>query len=159
MKKLLVIGGVIVAIFALIIVLNNQSNKEKLKDNPYGTKQLKQSTIDLLGNKNYSNIILPDDLYAKVTSGESVTAYFFHPECQFCQQMTPMLMPIAKEKGIHVYQFNMQEFEKEAQPYGITSWPTLIHYEDGKEVARSEGLPKENPEEHIRAFFDAYGEQ
>lgn len=155
MKKLLIIGGVIVAIFALIIVLNNQANKEKLKDNPYGTKQLKQATIDLLGNENYSNIVLPDDLYEKVSSGESVTAYFFSPECPYCMQMTPILMPIAKEKGIHVYQYNMLEFPNESQPYGITQWPTLIHYEDGKEVARSVGLPK-NPEEDIRAFFDEY---
>ncbi|MCG7345615.1 thioredoxin family protein [Sporosarcina sp. ACRSL] len=158
MKKLLIIGGVIVAIFALIIVLNNQSNKEKLKDNPYGTNDLSQATIDLLGNENYSNIVLPDELYEKVTSGEDVTAYFFHPECQYCQQMTPILMPIAKEKGIHVYQYNMMEFPNESQPYGITSWPALIHYKDGKEVARSVGLPQ-NPEEDIRTFFDAYNEQ
>lgn len=157
MKKLLIIGGVIVAIFALIIVLNNQANKEKLKDNPYGTKNLKQPTIDLLGNENYSNIVLPDELYEKVTSGESVTAYFFSPECPYCMEMTPILMPIAKEKGIHVYQYNMLEFPNESQPYGITSWPTLIHYEDGKEVSRSVGL-LDNPED-IRAFFDAYDEK
>jgi len=70
-------------------------------------------------------------------------------------EMTPILMPIAKEKGIHVYQYNMLEFQNESQPYGITSWPTLIHYEDGKEVSRSVGLPQ-NPEEDIRAFFDEY---
>jgi len=155
LKKLLIIGGVIVAIFALIVVLNNQGNKAKLKDNPYGTKKLKQSTIDLLGNKNYSNIVLPDELYEKISSGESVTAYFFSPECPYCMEMTPILMPIAKEKGIHVYQYNMLEFQNESQPYGITSWPTLIHYEDGKEVSRSVGLPQ-NPEEDIRAFFDEY---
>lgn len=158
MKKLLIIGGVIVAIFALIIVLNSQANKEKLKDNPYGTKNLKQPTIDLLGNENYSNIVLPDELYEKISSGESVTAYFFHPECQYCQQMTPILMPIAKEKGIHVYQFNMLEFGNESQPYGITSWPALIHYEDGKEVSRIVGLPV-NPEEDINAFFDEYDKE
>lgn len=158
MKKLLIIGGVIIAIFALIVVLNNQSNEVKLKDNPYGTKDLKQSTIGLLGNENYQNIILPDALYEKVTSGESITAYFFSPECQYCMQMTPILMPIAKENGIHVYQYNMLEFEQEAQPYGITSWPTLIHYEDGKEVSRSVGLPK-NPNEDIQTFFDNYDEE
>lgn len=156
MKKLLIIGGVIIAIFALIIVLNNQANKEKLKDNPYGTKKLKQATIDLLGNENYSNIVMPDELYEKVSSGESVTAYFFSPECPYCMEMTPILMPIAKEKGIHVYQYNMLEFEQESQPYGITSWPTLIHYKDGKEVARSVGLPPEPVDENIRAFFDEY---
>lgn len=155
MKKLLIIGGVIVAIFVLIVVLTNQSNKEKLKDNPYGTDNLSKSTIALIGNENYNNIVLPEDLYDKVSSGESVTAYFFSPECQYCQQMTPILMPLAKEEGIHIYQFNMLEFGKEAQPYGVKSWPTLIHYEDGKEVGRMSGLPN-NPEEDIKAFFDRY---
>ncbi|MEZ7171619.1 thioredoxin family protein [Sporosarcina sp. OR05] len=158
MKKLLIIGGIIVVIFGLIIFLNNQSNETKLKDNPYGKEDLEQSTIGLLGNENYSNIVLPDELYEKVKSGESVTAYFFSPECPYCMEMTPILMPIAEKNDIHVYQYNMLEFKNEAQPYGITSWPALIHYKDGKEVARSVGLPK-NPEQDIQAFFDAYDEE
>ena len=59
MKKLLIIGGVIVAVFILIVVLSNKSNKTKLKDNPYGTDKLSKSTIDLIGNENYNNIVLP----------------------------------------------------------------------------------------------------
>ena len=69
MKKLLIIGGIIVAVFALLIVLNNASNKSKLADNPYGTDNLKQETIDQLDDENYQNIILPDDLQKKVESG------------------------------------------------------------------------------------------
>lgn len=158
MKKLLVIGGIIIIIFGLIVFLNLQANETKLQDNPYGTKDLKQSTIDLIGDENYSKIVMPDDLYEKVSSGESVTAYFFSPECQYCMKMTPILMPIAKENDIHVYQYNMLEFSQESQPYGITSWPALVHYKDGKEVARSVGLP-ENPKEDIQAFFDKYDEK
>ena len=155
MKKLLIIGGVIIAIFVLIVVLNNQSNKQKLKDNPYGNKELQASTINLLGNKNYSNIVLPDELMEKIESGEPVTAYFFSPDCPYCMKMTPILMPIAKDKGIHVYQYNLLEFKKEAAPYGITGWPALIQYEDGKEVGRIVGLPEE-PEEAINEFFKEY---
>lgn len=158
MKKLLLIGGIIIVIFGLIVFLNKQSNETKLKDNPYGTKDLKQSTIGLIGDKNYNNIVMPEDLYEKVSSGEEVTAYFFSPECQYCMKMTPILMPIAEKNEIQVYQYNMLEFSKEAQPYGITSWPTLIHYKDGKEVARSVGLP-ESPKEDIQAFFDKYDEE
>ncbi|QTD42864.1 thioredoxin family protein [Sporosarcina sp. Te-1] len=156
MKKLLIIGGVVIALFVLIIVLTNLSNKTKLKDNPYGSKELEQSTIDLLGNKNYSNIVLPEDLMEKIKSGEPVTAYFFSPDCPYCMKMTPMLMPIAKEKGIHVYQYNMLEYKQEAAPYGITGWPALIQYEDGKEVGRMVGLPPEKPEEAIKEFFKEY---
>lgn len=159
MKKLLVIGGVIIAIFALIVVLSNQSDKEKMKDNPYGKDDLEKSTIALLGNENYNSIVLPDELYEKVSSGEPVTAYFFHPECQYCMAMTPILMPIAKEEGIEVNQFNMLEFGNESQPYGITSWPALVYYKDGKEVQRIVGLPEDDPEAAIREFFEAYDKE
>jgi len=157
MKKLLLIGGVILALFVLIVVLTNQSNEAKLKESPYGTKELTKPTIDLIGNKNYSNIIMPDELMEKVKTGDPVTAYFFSPECQFCMKMTPILMPIAKEKGIHVYQYNMLEFEKEAVPFGIESWPTLVQYKDGKEIGRMSGLPNQQPEESIKKFLEEYG--
>jgi len=153
LKKLLIIGGVIVAVFILIIVLSNKADETKLKDNPYGTDKLSKSTIDLIGNENYNNIVLPDTLFKKIEDGESVTAYYFHPECQYCMQMTPILMPIATEMDVNVQQFNMMEFGSQAAAYGIESWPTLVQYEDGKEVGRMVGA---QPEENIRAFFTEF---
>ena len=153
MKKLFVIGGVIVAIFILIIVLSNKANETKLKDNPYGTDKLEQSTLNLIGNENYSNIIMPDELAKKIKAGESVTAYFFSPECSYCLEMTPTLMPLAKQMDVTVYQYNLLEFKNQAAPYGIKSTPTLVHYKDGQEVGRMVGA---QPEANIRAFFDEF---
>ncbi|MFS0577254.1 thioredoxin family protein [Sporosarcina sp. 179-K 3D1 HS] len=154
MKKLLLIGGVVIAIFILIVVLSNKSNEVKLKDNPYGTDQLDKSTIALIGNENYKNIIMPEDLFEKVDSGEPVTAYFFSPECQYCMEMTPRMMPIADEMDVHVYQYNMLEFYDAAKErYGIESWPTLVHFRDGKEVGRMSGA---QPDENIRMFFNEF---
>lgn len=156
MKKLLLIGGVIIAIFILVVVLSKKSDEAKLKDNPYGTEMLEQPTIDLIGNKNYSNIVLPDALFKKIDSGESVTAYYFHPECQFCMQMTPVMMPIAKEMGVNVLQYNMLEFGDKVNKntkYDIQNWPALVHYENGKEVGRMVGA---QPEENIRKFFNEF---
>ena len=156
MKKLLIIGGAIVAAFILIVVLSNQSDKTKLKDNPYGTDKLSKPTIALIGNENYDNIVLPDVLNEKITSGESVTAYYFHPECQFCMAMTPVMMPIAKEMGVDVLQYNMMEFP---HPEDVISWPTLVHYKDGKEVGRIAGYDDRKPEEsekRIREFFKVF---
>ena len=150
MKKLLIIGGAIVAVFILIAVLSNQSNKAKLKDNPYGTDKLSQLTIGLIGNENYNNIVQPDVLNKKINSGKSVTAYYFSPDCQYCMAMTPVLMPIAKEMGVDVLQYNMMEFP---HPDDVKSWPTLVHYKDGKEVGRMAG---EQPAENIRAFFTEF---
>lgn len=153
MKKLLIIGGVIVAVFILIIVLSNKADETKMKDNPYGTKNLSQPTKDLIGNENYSNIVLPDALFEKIEAGESVTAYYFHPTCQYCMQMTPVMMPIAKEMDVNVLQYNMMEFAPQAAAYGIDQWPALVHYKEGKEVGRMLGA---QPEENIRAFFNEF---
>jgi thioredoxin 1 len=150
MKKLLIIGGIIIAVFALIIVLNNVSNDKKLADNPYGTNELKQETIDQLDDENYQNIILPDDLQEKVDSGEPVTAYFFSPTCPHCKAMTPVLMPVAEEMDADIVQYNVYEFEQGWEDYKIEATPTLIHFEDGKEVARMVG---NQPEENIKTFL------
>lgn len=151
MKKLAIVGGVIVLLFAAIIVLTNMKNSEKLKDNPYGTDNLKQSTIDLLDDKNYQNIILPDALAKKIESGEGVVGYFFSPECSHCKNYTPKLMPIADELDIQVNQFNILEFESGWATYQISATPTLIYFENGEEVARLEG---DAPDETTRDFFN-----
>ena len=151
MKKLAIVGAVIVLLFAAIIVLTNLKNSEKLKDNPYGTDNLKQSTIDLLDDKNYQNIILPDALAKKIESGEGVVGYFFSPECSHCKNYTPKLMPIADELDIQVNQFNILEFESGWATYQISATPTLIYFENGEEVARLEG---DAPDETTRDFFN-----
>lgn len=154
MKKLLAIGGIIVVIFILIIVLNNKSNETKLTDNPYGKENLQQVTIDLLGNKNYQNIATPDEIFKKIESGDPTTVYYFSPDCQYCMEMTPRLMPIAEDKDVHVYQYNMLEFSDQMKSeYDITGWPALVHYKDGKEQGRIVGA---HPNDQIEAFFDEF---
>lgn len=151
MKKLLIFGGVIIAIFALIIVLNTMSNDKKLADNKYKTNDLKQETIDQLDDENYQNIILPDELKSNIESGEPVTAYFFSPICEHCRAMTPVLMPIVSDMGVDLVQYNIYEFEQGWNDYKIEATPTIIHFEDGKEVARMVG---NQPEQNIKTFLD-----
>ena len=151
MKKLLIFGGVIVVLFVALIALTNMSNSSKLENNPYGTDNLKQSTIDLLTDENYQNIILPDALATKIASGEPTVAYMFSPECSYCKQLTPKLMPIAAELDIQVDQLNVLEFGKAFETYGFKATPTLIYFEDGKEVNRFTG---DTDEATIRQFFN-----
>lgn len=139
MKKLGIIGAVVVVLFIVIILLTNLANQDKLKDNPYGTDNLRQSTIDLLENENYQNIILPEALEEKIASGEPVVAYMFSPECPHCMKMTPALMPIADEVGVHIDQLNILEYDKGWDEYNIEYTPTLIYFKDGKEVSRIVG--------------------
>lgn len=151
MKKLAIFGGIIVAAFVLIIILTNMSNSEKLANNPYDTDNLEQSTIDLLDDENYQNIILPDALTEKIQSGEPTTVYFFSPECQYCKEMTPVLMPLAKQEDVEIVQYNVLEYEQAWQDFAIEATPTLIHFENGQEEMRAVGAL---PEDQILRFFD-----
>ncbi|MET3576491.1 thioredoxin family protein [Bhargavaea ullalensis] len=153
MKKLFIIGGAVIVLLALLVFVNNQSNKPKLADSPYGDKQLKQSTIDQLDDPNYQNIILPDELEKRIDSGDPVTVYFFSPECSHCQEMTPRLVPIAKDMKADVVKYNVLEFEQGWNQYQIEGTPTLAHFEDGKEVDRIVGSQSD---EAIRAFLEQY---
>lgn len=151
MKKLGIIGGVIVVLFILIIVLTNLSNNSKLKDNPYGTLDLKQETIDQLDDENYQDIILPDALAEKIASGEPTVAYFFSPICVHCQHFTPKLMPIADDMDVQIDQLNVYEFEDAWDTYNIEYTPTLVYFKDGIEVARFVG---DIEEDEVRNFFE-----
>jgi thioredoxin-related protein len=52
--------------------------------------------------------------------------------------------------GVDLKKMNLLEFDKQ-QHYDIEGTPTIIHYENGKEVARIVG---EHPEEDFQVFFD-----
>ena len=154
MKKLGIIGAAVVLLFAAIIVLTNMSNSDKMKDNPYDTDNLQQSTIDLLDDENYQNIILPDDLQAKIESGEGVFAYMFSPECGHCMNFTPKLMNVAEQEDIQIDQLNVLEYQNAWTTYQIEYTPTLIYFENGEEVTRIVG---DNDEETVRQFFAGVG--
>ena len=147
-----IIGGVIVVLFIAIIFLNNLSNKDKMADNPYDKDNLDQSTIDLIGDENYSNIILPDDLSKKVESGDTTYAYCFSPLCQYGKNFTPKLMPVANEYDIRIDQMNVLEYQEEMAKYEVTQTPTLVVFKDGEEVTRLVG---DHTESNVRAFFDS----
>lgn len=151
MKKLLIFGGIIIAVFVLIFILNSQKNKDALANNPYDTDNLKQSTIDLIDDPNYQNIIIPEDLEKKIATGKPVTAYFFSPECGYCKEMTPRLSPLAEKNDIEIVKYNVLEYEKGWNDYLIQATPTMIYFEDGKEVVRVEGAISN---EQIQEFFD-----
>ena len=153
MKKLGILGAVVVVLFAAIIILTNLANKDKLENNPYDTDNLNQSTIDLLEDENYQNIILPDDLQEKIESGQPVVAYIFSPECPHCKKMTPALMPIAEEVGVQIDQYNVLEYTQGWDVYNVEATPTLIYFENGKEVDRLVG-DYSSDKEAIYAFLE-----
>ncbi|WP_102694034.1 thioredoxin family protein [Rummeliibacillus pycnus] len=149
---LLIIGFIIVAAFVALYFITSKSNEDKLAHNPYGKKNLEQSTIDILNDKNYQNIILPDELQKKISSGKPTMVYFFQSDCPHCKKITPILMPLAKDMGVHIDQFNLLEFKQGWDQYTIEGTPTLVYYKDGKEQLRVVG---EQTADTFKKFFEA----
>lgn len=150
---LIIIGSIVILFIALYFVIDYKNNQALEGENPYGTDDLDQATIDQLNNPLYRNQILPDELSEAIESGEAVTVYFYSPTCVYCQQTTPYLVPLAEDMGVDLKKFNLLEFHEEGAPYRILSTPTVIHYENGEEVARLDG---QRPENEYESFFEEY---
>src|SRR5690606_9607829 len=70
------------------------------KDNPlYGkpNNELNSATRELLNDKNYQNIILPEQLDQKIANKEDFFAYMFSASCHFCKETTPQIIPVVDE--------------------------------------------------------------
>ena len=153
-NKMMIIIGAILILFGLLFFVTNYKNDQALEsvDNPYDKDTLKQETIDLLDDPLYQNIIVPDELDEKLAAEETMTVYYFSPTCTYCQQTTPILVPLTEELGIDMVKLNLLEYDK-MDYYHIEGTPTVIHYEDGEEVGRISGY---HEEEAFQAFFDEY---
>lgn len=153
-NKMLIIIIAIVVLFGGLIFVTTYKNKQAIdgEENPYGKEKLNQETIDSLDDPLYQNIIQPDELEEKIDAGEAMTVYFFSPACVHCQRTTPVLVPLAEDNDIDVVQMNLMEFDEQSH-YEIEGTPTLVHFDDGEEVARIVG---EQSEEDFQEFFDSY---
>ncbi|HEX6593610.1 MAG TPA: thioredoxin family protein [Bacillota bacterium] len=146
-KKMLTIVVVVLLLFVALFFVVDYKNKQAIEDNEYGKASLKQETIDQMDDPLYDNQITPEDLNATIDSGKAVTVYFYSPTCVYCQRTTPVLVPLTERLEIDMKKLNLLEFEDE---WGIESTPTLVHYEDGEEVARIVG---EQEEEEFEQFL------
>ncbi|HLR24123.1 MAG TPA: thioredoxin family protein [Pseudogracilibacillus sp.] len=154
-NKMVIIIVAVVVLFGGLFFVTNYKNKKVVdgSDNPYGKDKLNQQTIDSLDDPLYQNIIQPNDLEERIESGESTTVYFFSPDCVHCQRTTPVLVPLAEDNDIDLVQMNLMEFEDEKAEYDIEGTPTMVHFDNGNEVARIVG---EHPEDEFQSFFDEY---
>lgn len=153
-RMVFILGAIILLFLALYLVVDYK-NKQTIEKagNPYGKERLKQETIDQLDDPLYQNQIIPDDLAEKLSNEEDVVVYFYSPVCSFCLETTPILVPLAEELNIDMKKLNLYEFPEEKDTYNITGTPTLIYYQDGKEVDRVIGA---EPKEVFQNFFETY---
>ena len=81
-----------------------------------------------------------------IQSTGKILVDFWAPWCRPCRMQTPILEAIAAsgETNTRIVKLNTDENGPIAQKYGIMSIPTLILFENGKEIARFEGVQPEN---------------
>ncbi|MBB6454688.1 thiol-disulfide isomerase/thioredoxin [Salirhabdus euzebyi] len=131
MKKIIIFSAIIIVLFgALIAVVQYQ----KAQEPDY-----------------YQNQITPSELEETLSAGESATIYFYSPECQYCLETTPVLVPLAEEMGVNVQLLNVLEYGGAWDEYALEGTPTLIHFENGEEEGRVQGS---QPKENFESFFN-----
>src|SRR5699024_1975189 len=110
-NKMLLIIGTIVVLFVALVSVVNYKNKQAVEshDHPYGQEKTAPATRAQLDDPNYDNQLLPDELAAKLEHGEDTTVYYSDPACPHCLEMTPVLVPLAKDMGADVKKFNLLE--------------------------------------------------
>lgn len=147
MKKFSIYLSIIILLFVALYAfdyLSQRAQNSAIAEDAqrlYNTKpdKLRDSTKKQLTDENYQSIILPDQLAERLDNKETLFVYFFSPECSFCVETTPKLMPLANQLGIEVHQYNILEFTQGWNDYNIQSTPTLVYFEDGKEADRIVG--------------------
>lgn len=156
-NKMLMILAVVIVLFGGLYFLVDYKNKQTVESsgNPYGKEKLHQETIDQLDDPLYQNQITPDELENKLDDKEDLTVYYYSPICVYCQQTTPELVPLAEDLGVDLKKVNLLEFGTNSfkKAYNITGTPTLVHYKDGKEIDRVNGLQDKSL---FKAFFEEY---
>ncbi|WP_214775698.1 thioredoxin family protein [Exiguobacterium sp. s37] len=93
------------------------------------------------------NAVTADELQQQLDQDGEVVAYFWQTGCEYCEQVKPYVEPLIEEYdavSINLADHNVWT------TYGIEGTPTIIRFEDGKEVGRIEGAVSE---QQYETFF------
>ncbi|MEI6884881.1 MAG: thioredoxin [Bacteroidota bacterium] len=131
---------IVLAVLAILIVLFIVNTRQRMKS----LKDVKDSEkIKILTDQNFQN---------KIKTG-TVLVDFWAAWCMPCKLMVPVLNEVAEETGekVTIAKVNVDEQKLTAARFGIRSIPTMILFQNGKEVKRIVGV---KTKEYLLKEFD-----
>jgi len=96
--------------------------------------------------------LLTEDNFAEGVASGLTLVDFYADWCGPCRMLTPVLEDVAKEvagKAL-IAKIDIDQAQKTASSYQVTSIPTLVLFKDGNEVGRLVGL---RDKETIKEFI------
>jgi thioredoxin 1 len=125
MTTVLILAGAAIVLFLTFLIYNYY----KMKNTPEAKTSKK---ILQVNNKNFKHL----------TRTGTVLIDFWASWCAPCKLMTPILNEIAEKEdnGVIVGKVNVDQNRVLAKKYKIRSIPTMIVFQDGREVSRLVGV-------------------
>ncbi len=81
-----------------------------------------------------------EDTFEKEIEGKKVLVDFFATWCGPCKMLSVVIDKFAKEEQIEILKIDIDQAENLSNTYKIYSVPTLIIFDNGKEVKRTSGF-------------------
>ncbi|WP_413364338.1 thioredoxin family protein [Lysinibacillus sp. 3P01SB] len=122
------LGVIITTLFILLVVFDSKKKTEEL-DNEITVEELQNG---LLENEDYF-------------------VYFYQTDCLACKKTSPIVIPMTKKMNIDLKKINLQKDTTGWKEFKIKGTPTIIYFENGKEVDR---IFAKKPEETFRQWFE-----
>ncbi|GAA3722669.1 hypothetical protein GCM10022378_10890 [Salinicoccus jeotgali] len=143
-----IVALIIVAFVGIFIFMNSASNDpDKISDSGYypytdlEPEELEGATIDKLDDENYHFNKTFDETKKIIEEEDNAFVYLWSPTCVHCIAATPFLADAFEQTDAEVTQLNVLEYDAAWSEFEIEGTPTLIYFEDGKEVDRLYGNP------------------
>ncbi|PRT26222.1 thioredoxin family protein [Bacillus cereus] len=146
MKKMLIFGGIIIALFVAIFAVTQMEEKNATSQKIDNPTESKTNVSDY-----YTNKISLSDLQKNLKEKKEETVYFYQTSCVHCQKLSPVVVPMAKDLNVDMKVMDIEKLDVPWDEYKIQGTPTIIHFKDGKEVSRISG---EQPKDKLKEWLE-----
>ncbi|OUB07217.1 thiol reductase thioredoxin [Bacillus thuringiensis serovar yunnanensis] len=146
MKKMLIFGGIIIALFVAIFAVTQMEEKNTTSQKIDNPTESKTNSSDY-----YTNKISLSDLQKNLKEKKEETVYFYQTSCVHCQKLSPVVVPMAKDLNVDMKVMDIEKLDAPWDEYKIQGTPTIIHFKDGKEESRISG---EQPKDKLKEWLE-----